>query len=449
MASGRVEGVDRLLHHGWFVVRNRVEGERDDDPDFDLETVEQKMFSTHPWTDIREQRRGSSKLKRYLGKLLCDKIKVSFPRLLAELGKLLGDSETQLARLGEARTTHHQRRAYLAGIAQGYELRAREALERPWLLDEVNARARNIVRENNDAFGTMMRKQGHVYEFEDHDLREDECLIRLKEILLPDAPQETKSQSTNQVSDTTTSESWPRKTLKPTSPSASIHDSTLRENSILSSQALFDKIREEVRICGCTELPGVVHPDVIRRLYKDQTQKWHGEAESHLRAVATAVRNSAQELLGSVVPQMAEASVLHEGLRLIMDQLYGEALKRALVTLKAYCDGDRAKLLQTTDPGFMHRLRLLQSLRMMKGIQQAIQTVNAKRDDHSVEDLSLLLLSGYHHSSERNTVYEVHDALKVYYQVRDIPSQIPSLRFQTLAHSNSTSSLCNHSFATL
>lgn len=335
-------------------------------------------------------------MKKYLGELLCNKIEAAFPRLLAKLRDLLRDANTSLSRLGGARTAPHLRRAYLDGIARKYEADAREAIDRPWLLDSVNARVRNLVKEANDNFGQRMRGFGHVYEFEDHCLREEDVVQRLRAILKPE---------------TVEAQPGGGPAHRPIAPVQQ------RDPPVCTSEELFAKIREEVRVCGCTVLPGLVHPDVIHRLYQDQTRKWRDLAEEHLQVVAAGVNRAAEEILTTVCPPGGSTGLLYNELLLVLRRFYDDSLQRALSTLRTYCEGDRTKQLQTTDPGFAYRLRLLQSVRLISRIDAACNILAANRKERSVEELELLLFSACHHSTADNTVNEVHDALKVYYEV--------------------------------
>jgi len=402
-AKGVGKGAEKLLQHGWFVVRNRA---ADEDADIDLQSEEANLFNKPPWNQIAEARRGSTRLKSYLGKLLCKEIEMAFPHLFAKLAELLNAAEVSMSRLGEPRTTQSLRRAYLADVARKYEANARDALDRPWSLDRLEARARSFVREENDKFGARMRKFGHVYEFEDHNLKEEEYMQRLREVLWQTSEEQGNAQ---QQAERTTEKSPTR-------------ERDARGGVVRSNQDLFAKIRDEAKICGCTELPGLVHPDIIRRLYREQTQKWREIAEDHLRTVAAGVLLAINAILDAVCPPGGSTGILHEELLLVLRRFYDGALRRALAALRTYCDGDRAKMLQTTDPLFAHRLRLLQSVRMARSIALAWKLVGEKSKDHTIEDLELILFNECHHSTVDNTVNDVHDALKVYYEVFIFPA---------------------------
>ncbi|CAK7206820.1 hypothetical protein SEUCBS139899_009626 [Sporothrix eucalyptigena] len=402
------------LPHGWFVVRNRTgDDSTAGGPSADLDSIEDELFSQPSWSGVRADRRGTSQLRQYLGNLLSEKIRLAFPKLLAKLDDLLSKSDTELANLGAARTTTHLRRVYLADIARQYELRARDALERPWHVDDSRARVRTLVRAHNDAFGIRMRIDGHAYQFEDHDVSDEEYWSRIEPILKPDISVAVQLPDTPPTSP-------PRPGRKEKASSRTRLSTAGGQAPIISTSyhtdALLKAISEEVRICGCTELPGFVHPDVIRRLYRMQTERWHDVANDHLRSVATAVQDASCEILSSVVPTVLGKDTLYEGLDQVIRRQYDQALATSLQRLQTYTDGDRSKLLQTTDPAFTRRLRLLQSVRLISTVNRSILKVKMETDNASVEELGAMMFQDAHHSSETNTVLEVHDALKVYYQ---------------------------------
>jgi len=218
-----------------------------------------------------------------------------------------------MARLGEPRNTNETKRAYLVNIAQKYEERAKDALERPWQLERANTRVRRLVRERNDSFAEEMRNSGHVCKFEDYDTKEEDYIRRLGELMFPDAPkpqQNTKS-------------------------SLSAAAASAQERPIHEGEKLFAKIREEINNCGCTELPGQVHPDIIPRLYREQTQEWRVLAEAHLKQVAAEVICAAAEILESVCwrPGGSDGILLKEWL-FVLHQSYDDALEIALKELQ-------------------------------------------------------------------------------------------------------------------
>lgn len=398
VANGKVAGVAQLLHHGWFVVRNKTK--KDDlDPEFDLQSAENALFDKQPWNKVRENRRSSGMLKKYLGKLLCDQIQAAFPSLLDSLRLQIRLTEKKRQDLGPSRGSTHQRRTYLVGIAHKFQTLAREALEHPWQLTTERARARQHIREANETFSDAMRSSGHLYPFQDHGLDVDGCLLNLQSVLFSDAASPMESSS----------------------PLKGLGDES-------ETQGLFEKIEEEVAICSSTQLPGMVHPDVIQRLYKQQTTLWRDMAADHVQRIATIVLSAAEMILQSVCPPSGNTTFLHGQLLLTIRQFHEQSLQEGLRDLNKYCDRDEDKLLQTTDPGFIRQLQLLRSLRMVRIMHAGLTMVRDHREatpqteeqgtEHlGTEQFALHLFEQCHHSSVNNSVNEVHDTLKVYYEV--------------------------------
>ncbi|TQW07602.1 dynamin gtpase [Cordyceps javanica] len=388
VANGNVDDVGRLLHHGWFVVRNKTKAD-ESNPDFDLQSAESALFSKQPWVNIRETRRGSGMLKKYLGTLLCEKIQAAFPGILDNLRRQLKEAQAKEEELGPARTSSHQRRAYLTELAQEYQVLAEKAVERPWLLHLESARVGQISRESNDSFSELMRKSGHAFAFQNHDLDIEGLTKRLDPMLHPKRERE-RSKSILSVPEGDEEEE--------------------------ADAVILDIIKREVKICSSTQLPGMVHPDVIQRLYQLQTILWHKKASEHVRNVAGTVIATAKELLNEVCPSSGSTSFLHGELLLVIRQFHDESLEKVLDKLEEYCDADYNNLLQTTDPNFIRHLQLLRCLRMVRTIQLANAIVTANEDTHTAEPLGHLLSEHCHHSAVDNIVNDVHDTLKVYYQ---------------------------------
>ncbi|XWW95318.1 hypothetical protein V2A60_003276 [Cordyceps javanica] len=388
VANRNVDDVGRLLHHGWFVVRNKTKAD-ESNPDFDLQSAESALFSKQPWVNIRETRRGSGMLKKYLGTLLCEKIQAAFPGLLDNLRRQLKEAQAKEEELGPARASSHQRRAYLTELAQEYQVLAEKAVERPWLLHSESARVGQISRESNDSFSELMRKSGHTFAFQNHHLDIEGLTKRLDPMLHPKRERE-KSKSIFSVPEGDEEEE--------------------------ADAIILDIIKKEVAICSSTQLPGMVHPDVIQRLYQKQTLLWHAMASEHVRDVAGTVIATAKELLNEVCPSSGSTSFLHGELSLVIRQFHDESLEKVLGKLEEYCDADYHNLLQTTDPNFIRHLQLLRCMRMVRTIQLANAIVTANEDTHTAEPLGHLLSEHCHHSAVDNIVNDVHDTLKVYYQ---------------------------------
>ncbi|KAH7304159.1 P-loop containing nucleoside triphosphate hydrolase protein [Stachybotrys elegans] len=377
-ANGKVEDVPALKRHGWFVVRNQS-AEDEGKPGFDPRQAEMDLFEGPEWSGIDPSRKGSMMLRRYLGKVLCRSIQDAFPNLTAKIRQRLEDAQSQMKALGEPRASHEQRRSYLADIAQDYEEECAKALSNPWQLDVDDAMVRFKIRALNDTFDKLMREKGYEYEFEDHGLNKEDCLQRMRQIVRGNFPEQPKE------------------------------------------SAFIAKIQDEVKKCSSTELPGMVHPEVIQRLYKVQTRKWREMAEMHLLEAATIVRRGAKAVLEMVCSETGGTALLHQELWEVLANFHETALNRAKANLWRYCEGDQAKPLQTTDPEFAHKLRLLKTLRVFKSFEKATMAwhdnkSSVEQGEMSAESVGALLYDAMHSSSTSNTVNDVHDTLKVYYE---------------------------------
>lgn len=152
------------MQHGWFVVRNRRAGEGNH---FDLSVAENELFRKQPWTEIPASRRGSSELKKFLGNLLCSRIRQEFPYLQTKVKDLLEDAVAARAALGSPRLSHSDRQRYLTDIAQRFQEAAKYALNSPGRLPLQEMRVRGFVAAKNREFDSKMRENGHWFDFED------------------------------------------------------------------------------------------------------------------------------------------------------------------------------------------------------------------------------------------------------------------------------------------
>lgn len=327
-------------------------------------------------------------LKKYLARLLCDKIRDAFPGLFERLTAKLRQAEERRTALGEPRDTYEKRRAYLVTIAERYEKLAIEAIERPWLLETAHCRARTIIREANEVFANDMRDNGHKHEFQDHSITEEECIARLK-VALPLRTNDGDAENDDDDDDDIDFERIP----------------------------LFGVIRDEVAVCSSTELPGMVNPNVISRLYKLQSQKWHRMADSHVKKVGDTIATASALILNNVCSSSGNSAPLFKEIVHMLEKAHNEHMAELSKRLKTYCEGDQCKILQTTDPAFVRKHQLLRSLRITKGMRRALKTLEENDGTVSTEELGSLVCNECHFSSTHNTVAEVHDTLKVYYEV--------------------------------
>lgn len=372
-------------------------------------------------------RKGSAMLKKYLGRLLSGKTRDAFPEISKLLAEQLKQAQSSMQKLGHPRNSQEQRNAYLTDIAQQYRYRIWESLEKPFSLD-VQCRVRPRVKTENERFNNKMISEGHTYRFENHNLEMEDYLDMIQRIIYPNQPPllATKTPA-----------------IDAKSKREAVADG--KSNNVLSEDQLRTKIHEEVVTCGSTGLPGMVHPDVVHRLYVCQTKNWHSYAKYHVKNTSEYILESAKNILSMVCPAEGTTAGLHAELLLVLRKFYEDSLHKSLEALEKYCSGDSSKLLQTTDPGFKQKLERLRTVRMAAGIRVATDMANHPEQALPIGSFSELLFSKCHYSTIENTINDVHDTLKVYYEVTDFPSPhlfillVLTLSSSLSSHSSGTS----------
>jgi hypothetical protein len=312
-----------------------------------------------------------------------------------------------LTKLGKPRATIELKKQYLYDHADEYKNAATNALQHPGRLPGPSMRLRGLVRHENMKFTEQMRTSGHAYQFEEFDTENDAVMESLTAFATP--REEHSSASTREKS--------PRSSKRAGSQSRG------KSTSIRSSDEFLEQIQKQVRIHTSTELPGMVNPDVVPALYQTQTSKWQQIATDHILTVAEVLRTAAESLLELVCPNHGATKILHEGLLKYLDEAHRRSKDEALACLQKYCNSDKSNTLQTTNPLFTEKFRVIQMMRLLENMRWSfdehskwLENAGEGRKTSGV-DIANLIFEHCHHSAEQNTVYEVHDALKVYYDV--------------------------------
>ncbi|KAK2025937.1 vacuolar sorting protein VPS1 [Colletotrichum zoysiae] len=388
IASGRGKDSGKSMQDGWFVVRNRSEVDGDD---FDVKEAEKKLFSQPPWDKIRENRRGSIMLQKHLGNLLCAQIRGNFPAIQESVRRLLSEAEESRRELGDARPTHSLRQQYIRSVIERYHTVAVMTLESPGSLFEEALRVRGIVREANESFTGEMQARGHTHLFEntsaDPITQLTEAVSYYSARLTGHAPAPNASEH---------SDPEPKPTGTP----------QLRK-------PLVEVIRDQLRIWQTTELPGLVNTNVIKILFREQSENWQRIAEDHIENIANDIEVASNAILEDVCSPHSCSSILYAELSRILSQLHQQAKKKAILELKEHCRRERDSHLQTTDPRFQERLQALRTVRLLG----ALGSIPSFRSGTFDLAHSKLLFQHFHHSIEGNMIYDVHDVVKVYYDL--------------------------------
>ncbi|UQC86125.1 vacuolar sorting protein VPS1 [Colletotrichum lupini] len=173
-----------------------------------------------------------------------------------------------------------------------------------------------------------------------------------------------------------------------------------------------DEIREQLHIWQTTELPGMVNTEVIQILYKTQSEQWQRIAEQHIENIADDVERASNSILEDVCSPDNCSKILCEELARALTHFQHEAKQKALRELKEHCRRERETHLQTTDARFHERLQALRTVRLLEAIGNSFSSFKGL-------DLSSskVLFHQLHHSIEGNMVNDVHDVVKVYYEL--------------------------------
>ncbi|KAF9873972.1 putative vacuolar sorting protein VPS1 [Colletotrichum karsti] len=402
IASGGGSHSRKSMHDGWFVVRNRTENEGDN---FDLKDAEDRLFSQPRWAQVRSDRKGSSMLKQYLGNLLCARIRDNFPAIQSSIQRLLQDAQSSRKSLGDPRSNHNLRQQYLREILDRYRSIAFKTINSPGKLpDSMEAlRVWSRVKESNETFTEEMRAHGHVYQFEDQGV---DSMTKLTEALAYHYPHQTSKKQaaeTREYEAVMTPPSTPPKERRGRKPLS-------QDNN---PAPFVSVIQKQLQVWQTTELLGLIHPEVIKVLYKQQSEKWQGMAEAHINKIASDIEIASNSILQNVCSPSTGSTILFQELSTILSQLQTQAKQKALSELEDYCRRDREHHLQTTDKRFEQNLRALRSVRLLNTYHSMPQP--QKDTDPNVH---IFAVFGHcHHSIEKNMIDDAHDIVKVYYEL--------------------------------
>ena len=171
-----VLGHKRPLTLGYHVVRNRG---ADDNDSFDHGAGE-RVFDTNPWSSLPRDRIGVQALRRRLGELLGQITERDFPELRKDLKIQIDLCQQDLDRLGPARQTEHEQRAYLSGIARRFQNFARAARDAHYSEDrsfeQSEFRLLTHIVNLSDLFSSVFQEKAHLRCFEDPALITDDSI---------------------------------------------------------------------------------------------------------------------------------------------------------------------------------------------------------------------------------------------------------------------------------
>ncbi|KAI8170631.1 hypothetical protein K4K49_001105 [Colletotrichum sp. SAR 10_70] len=397
IANGTGEYADKSMQDGWFVVRNRSAKDGDD---FNLQEAESQLFDQPPWNNIDPSRRGSQMLKKHLGNLLCARIRDNFPTIRDTISRLLSEAEGSRQTLGDPRPTHNLRQQYLRDVLQRYGEIADKALYYPGFLDDEMMRVRAMTRSANEEFTQAMKDRGHAYNFQDADV---DPVKQLTDIM-----------SHHYSSQSQASLSTEQPVTPPSTPPKKGRERQSHNIQEQSATSFTQEVRSQLKIWQTTELPGLVNTEVIKVLFMKQSEKWEHIAEEHIDRVGRHVEDAADKILRAVCSPSDGCEIIQKELSAVIGQFQRQAKEKALSELKEHCRRERQSHLQTTDIRFQQNLQALRSSRLLNTLGSM-----PVREGTLVEPAAHLhaLFRHIHHSAEDNMINDVHDVVKVYYQI--------------------------------
>ncbi|KAH0428256.1 hypothetical protein CcaCcLH18_09146 [Colletotrichum camelliae] len=282
------------LQLGWHVLRNLPDyGESEADPD-SRDAVERKFFESGSWASIPVIHRGMSALRKRLSHILHDHIKKSLPGVVDEIRGKLAEHEAELARLGQARSSAADMRAYLVDIAARFEKLVREGIQGhyndPFFggFDGSDRKLRSHLRSFNRAIRHILLVQGSsqkIYPGPPGTARERKIPVHLQEFLdkhpydLPMPEPITWSEMATQL-----------------------------ERQAAANQGI--------------EFPGYAITDLIVQLFQRQSKPWEAVARVHLEKVTAVVKVFVDEAFEHVAGPLGACSTTSTILSTCVDPFF-------------------------------------------------------------------------------------------------------------------------------
>lgn len=242
------------FQYGWHIVKNRSFQTRDITNE-ERDEQEKQFFEGSVWAELPKSRviLGIDALRKKLSTILLDHIRAQLPSILKTLNCDIGETESQLGKLGKARSTVTDQQDYLIGISSQFGRLTGAALRGDYHSDiffknlsvpeERKKRLRATVRNLNEDFADLMLRKGHRWEILD-----DKDLFKM-------SPPQSEG------------------------PQAIIRSKFIREN-----------VRELARQNRGQELDGTPNPLLVGYLFRQQSEPWEEIATRHLLDVTAAVK---------------------------------------------------------------------------------------------------------------------------------------------------------------
>ncbi|KAL9602655.1 MAG: hypothetical protein Q9219_001644 [cf. Caloplaca sp. 3 TL-2023] len=200
-----------------------------------------------------------------------------------------------------------------------------------------------------------------------------------------------------------------------------------QENSMLEGRVsskvlirqIYTWIREEIRDCRGTELPGTLNPEVLPVLFRRQIAHWDKLATDHFQSIV----ESTNATLAQAALTVLKNKTLAQKVQKLIQDVSKPGKERGLSQLHQRFEEIVSRHLQTQSPIFEKNLRDARLARFRAGLQR-YQHNHPSASAPSGSDTSLLslmdmssLFHELHMSNPRNLEDDVHDTLKCYYEL--------------------------------
>jgi hypothetical protein len=376
--------------------------------------IEQRIFDKEPWSQIPAERRGTSKLRDHLGEILTCQIEEAFPQLEGEIQSQLSRKYIQRSEMGDARINLSQNQAYLNQFVRKYSYRADDALRRPGLLESRDMDLRQKLGDLNTQFGNVMRWVGGVWAFADEGINPLTSCARYQTVLDNNGINgKEKNEKAQQA--------LYEMTHAPDDFKSALAKIVAFENykSLKSSDDFGNIIKENLGRFGATQPPGVVNSDIYPVIYRLQISKWGSIAQEHLERVRDALKLSYETILKSTCPDRGSTSILYNELRNRLHLMFENTFLKARRDLESYCKQETERVfLQTNNPEFPMNLNYWRSLRYARAFHDGSIPQNGQAHNLVSSQTLVNMWNSMDLSNETRMMLDIHDVVKVYYEVR-------------------------------
>ncbi|RDW83036.1 hypothetical protein BP5796_04527 [Coleophoma crateriformis] len=171
----RARNEERILKHGWYVVKNRSSSEAKAGVSLNsARDSEASLFAGWGWNPIAsgvsEKRMGISALRAGLSNVFCSHIRTEFPAFNGQIRNILKQRRSQLADLGPARSSISDQRNYLASIVEAYRIPKSQCLKEDYRPNPNNkiadtALERKLALGKRTEFRDKLKFMGAVWVF--------------------------------------------------------------------------------------------------------------------------------------------------------------------------------------------------------------------------------------------------------------------------------------------